>query len=276
MITAEFEMIDKKKADAYLALSLGNPRWKSEKKVIDERKVQKLINDIVAGKWNTAGDSIKFDENGYFRDGHHRLTAISRCGIPCLVLVVRNVPEEALLHIDDNSARPLYQRTEYSKTQLAMPGIFEILLTGNVGSKDKISDNQKLEWLEKHPLSEEAYQIVSKQYQRKMIMRTAGCAVGIMCAYEYGISRKDLERFVNAVISGEQKNENEHCVIVLRDQLSERRSNSAKRTAAEANYTQSALYDYLNGIPRRNSYSDKLGFYFSEMKKRNDPLYLRD
>ena len=275
MITAEFELIDKKKADSYLSMSLGNPRW--QKQVVDDRKVQRIVSDIQNGKWNTAGDSIKFDENGNFRDGHHRLTAISRCDIPCLVLVVRNVPEEALIHIDDNSFRTLSQRIHYPKTVLAMPGVFEVLITGKTRSRDCLSDNQKLKWIiEEHPLAEESYNIVSKQYNKKTIMKNSGCALGIMIAYEYGISRYDLERFTTAVIQGVTSGVNEHGIILLRDQLSERRSNSISCIVAEANNVQSALYDYLNGKNRIHRYSGKPGWYLKEMIRLKDHRYIRE
>lgn len=55
---------------------------------VSENSVRAYAQEMLAGRWKTNGESIKFDRNGNLIDGQHRLTAIvkSRATIDCVVV----------------------------------------------------------------------------------------------------------------------------------------------------------------------------------------------
>lgn len=82
--------VTKEMADAWL---LTNDRNRTLKK----NKIMRLENDIKSGKFELTHQGIAIDENGVLIDGHHRLTSISRTGIPTKLFVVFNAPNSGKL-----------------------------------------------------------------------------------------------------------------------------------------------------------------------------------
>lgn len=275
MKEAYFMTVTQEMAIAWLNTSKGNPRWGN--KLVDRRKVERIKSDIIAGKWNTAGDSIKFDTEGCLCDGHHRLSAIAEVGIPCECLVVLNVPKEALFHIDDNDKRKLSQRTSFSRLALSMPVIFELLRTNIDSSVSFLSDDKKIQFFTDHPFAEEASVIVKNGKRKNAIAPFAkgSCAVAILTAYEYGVPVNLLEEFAQAVNSGYITGESQSSAITLYHILIDNsyRSNSPTVRKNLANFTQNAIRDFVTGTPRRRKYSNISGFYFEAMRKRGDIFY---
>ena len=60
-------------------------------------QLQKICNDIMNGRFQLSHQSIALDEDGRLIDGHHRLTAITRTGIPCKMYVTFNAPNSEII-----------------------------------------------------------------------------------------------------------------------------------------------------------------------------------
>ena len=83
---------------AYLAMNAGN-------RPLTESHVLSLSESMTRGEWVFNGDSIRITKAGNLIDGQHRLSAISRCGIPQRVMVVTGLDDDAFLTIDCGRVR---------------------------------------------------------------------------------------------------------------------------------------------------------------------------
>ena len=79
--------------------------------------VNRYVSDMAHGRWQFAGDPIRFDTMGNLLDGQHRLMALSRVpGLTLQFLVVRGLHHEAQTVMDQGSKRTPGQ-------QLALSGV---------------------------------------------------------------------------------------------------------------------------------------------------------
>ena len=91
-------MVTPEKAKTWLEKNTNNRN-------LQKKGVQKLVNDIKAGRWVFNGESIKFDKNGCLIDGQHRLAAIVESGVALPLLVVNNLDTHSQQTIDIGRAR---------------------------------------------------------------------------------------------------------------------------------------------------------------------------
>ncbi len=95
-----WEWITPEEAEQMLAKN-----WPSNRKM-SQAVIDGYVNDMENGNWCWyVGNTIVVSEDGYLLDGQHRLAAIVKSGIPTMMLVVRNVPDEAFDFIDGGKKR---------------------------------------------------------------------------------------------------------------------------------------------------------------------------
>lgn len=99
------------RAETLLGMPVSTSRWQAvvmispekAKLLIDAQPinrpvnrvaVEKLKQDILAGRWRRTHQGIAFDEDGALSDGQHRLHACFEAGFPIEVLVAFNEPRE--------------------------------------------------------------------------------------------------------------------------------------------------------------------------------------
>lgn len=96
------ENITPAKAQTYLQTSLGN-------RPISSPVVLSYADTMKKGKWMLNGMCIIFDTEGHLIDGHHRLMAVIKAGIPVKFDVVRGVSVDAFTTYDCGRHRTLGQ-----------------------------------------------------------------------------------------------------------------------------------------------------------------------
>ncbi len=264
------ENVTPEMAGAWLDTSRGNPRWKTDK-VVDRRKVEKIKHDILEGEWIPSGSTIQFGEDGCLIDGHHRLTAIKESGVACISAVARGVPKEAEFHIDDNDKRLLAVRlgVDYGVAALAPLGLS---VENGVVTPDKFSDTERSAWLDRHPDAAKVYTITQKGSGANIIKKSP-CALGMLYAYEYGVSITKLEDFARCVNTGYAIGLGATAAITLRNTLLKKEvHNNAWKVKICAD-TQNAIYDFVNEIPRTRAYMKTTGWYFEQLKAMGNPRY---
>lgn len=101
MITTVEEIITPELAKIYL--EQVDPILRN--RIINPRYVDLYARDMKAGKWKTTHQGIAFDKDGYLRDGQHRLSAIIKAGVPIVMTVSRNLPENSYAGIDSGLKR---------------------------------------------------------------------------------------------------------------------------------------------------------------------------
>lgn len=102
MATSVVETITPAKAQEYLNMSGGNRNI--SKAVVDSYAIT-----MKAGKWLLNGEAIVFDLDGVLLNGHHRLHAIIKAGVPIQTFVTRGVEHESYTTFDCGRHRTVGQ-----------------------------------------------------------------------------------------------------------------------------------------------------------------------
>lgn len=89
MITTKIEVISPEMASRILQESDG-ANWRS----IVRHHSDRMRQDMIAGRWDLNGESIKFNASGKLCDGQHRLRACVMAGVPFQTLVVYGVEKD--------------------------------------------------------------------------------------------------------------------------------------------------------------------------------------
>ena len=99
-VVVGWEWVRPEDAEEMLAMNWPNNR-KMSQFVVDG-----YANDMENGNWCWyVGNTVVISKEGYLLDGQHRLAAIVKSGIPSMMLVVRNVPDDAFDYIDGGKRR---------------------------------------------------------------------------------------------------------------------------------------------------------------------------
>lgn len=96
--SARYELITPQMAADFLKQNTGNRN-------IRHWWVRALAGAIRRGEWVPTHQGIAITQSGRLLDGQHRLEAIVLSGIPCWMLVVRDVDEEAFMVTDRGRVR---------------------------------------------------------------------------------------------------------------------------------------------------------------------------
>lgn len=108
-VIAKVEMITPEEAATLLGRNVRNRN-------VRIRVVNKYARDLMAGKFVLNGESVKVDENGRLLDGQHRCLACVETGLPFESVVVRGLPPEVQMTIDQGTKRTV-------SDQLNMQGV---------------------------------------------------------------------------------------------------------------------------------------------------------
>lgn len=142
MITIKLEKITPKIAGEYLFQNKSNYR------PLKRSVVNRYAEDMKAGRWETNGETIAFDENGVLKNGQHRLAAIVKSGVTVEMVVVRGIDKNVTAY-DLNSVRTATQISnakglDTSKSILSAVNLL-FALNGNAHTKMEV-----VEYAEKH------------------------------------------------------------------------------------------------------------------------------
>lgn len=246
-------------AESWLAMSNGNPRWVSGNKLYDRRKVEVIARDIESGNWNPGNGTIAFDENGALVDGHHRLAAIRKAGIPVQAIVIWGITKSGLLHIDDQNSRTVSQRIGIDSRIVAAANCYMRNRAQSVPGKGASGEAIK-KWVSEHPLSSDALLVVGRGKASAMC-RKGSVVCAAMEALESGVTEITLQKFFRAVNTGFIDNPYESAAIVLRNMLISKSYGTKKNEDLIYMAAQDAIYDYDHGVKRTRPYSSPKGAY---------------
>lgn len=266
----QYILVTPEMAEKWLKTSLGNPRWRSSGKLVNPDAVMKIRDDILNGRWNPGNSSIAFDKNGNLVDGHHRLSAIVAANVPVYSIVVHGIPNKGLQHIDDNRTRTVHQRLGVDNL---IPAVANIHFW-EIGSLTKSSETSEAisVWIDKHPLVFTALS-AARQGADSAICRKSGVVHGALCALECGESERSVFDFMRITNSGFAEGQKESAAIVLRNMLLKNKYLTRTEKLFLSYATQSAILDFVNGVPRRREYTSKTGCYFNKLVSSGNPNY---
>lgn len=180
-----------------------NPRNRTIKKA----KVTRLVEDMLTGQFEVTHQGIAISVEGKLLDGHHRLTAIVRTGVPQWLFVVRNAPEST--KIDVGTARTdrdsLYmggvvERDSNEWNCLTMPLVTTIMTRAFNQSYAKYASAIIKHWI---------YMSISEHIDAIVNMATSGRLRGslilytMLCAEMNGVDTETLNKWLKIVSTGD-------------------------------------------------------------------------
>ena len=205
--------------------------------------VNKLVTDILEGRWELNGETIKFDTEGDLIDGQHRLYAIVEANVPLPMTVVRGLPREVRHTIDIGRKRSLGSIIHMqgvangngivalSRAVIRYQGDLSLTWSGH----NSPTDGQILEMVEaKHDQLQAAYSYGTEIQNAVSGSATAHGVLAYM-AVNHTKHRSQFESFHDALKSGEMLATG-NPALVLRNWYIDPRRERMARDAGQQKY----------------------------------------
>lgn len=200
-------------------------------RAVRNTRVENYARQRAAGKWRLHHQGIALDVQGRVRDGQHRLRMIVATGLPTLLTVFYNVPEEGILHVDEQLTRStrdsirMAQQGSYSCSMVAALRAF-VALPENLISRVTLSREDMLAGLERwyEPLQWAESRLSSVT----MVTRSVR---GLVARASLHVDRDRLAQFCDILKTGmpvsEDREQDAAAIVYLRFLASNRHTNEA-------------------------------------------------
>lgn len=241
--------------------SKGNPRFVSDTKMVNPRKVEELCRVMRNGEWENDGSPIRFAVDGSLIDGHHRIAAVMKSGVTISSIVVEGIPESAEKTIDSNTPRAEYARL---KVDRFVPAMIRLEKAMQGGGKPSLMDYVTPTYIDNQIKENLQYiQIISRlrgseSTGRKRYMQNSSFDCALLQALKCGVPESECERIAYKISSGNIDFQTESPLFKLREYCISSHGNNRKcngaRRIKDCCYIQQYIYDYINKINRGISY----------------------
>jgi len=216
--------------------------------------VSQLSRDMKAGRFACTHQGIAFDTTGRLIDGQHRLWAVMEADQPVHIRVFRNEPPTNMVHVDGNHPRRAADRISLGGSlgtvrtdELAT---LRTMLGGISMANRRRTVHEEMELLQEHRAA------IHFAHEALPPCRTAGVANcmtrAVVARAWYGVADSwALTRFAEVLRTGTSSGEQEHPIVLLRNQLLDIRRQGATRAARLRQYalTSRGLLAYLRSEP---------------------------
>ncbi len=259
------EDINPEKAIEYMKKNINNPRGKNS---LSRSHVKRLADDMKAGLWQLNAEAIVFDEDGFLKDGQHRLAAIIMSGVTIRIVVIRGVSRDVTI-FDDNLRRTLNQMVKaegHEETNTSISASAS-LIVNNFGSirgsgirKNYINDHFNE--------FERAYRITCYGGAKAPKSKCAPCIAATYLALRIeAIPSYELElffRIFNAKNNYNSDGYDASPAIIARNMFDTRNSSGYQIQKEKLEIIVMALQDFHEGMHRDENYKIAEPFHFSD------------
>ena len=262
-ITMTVEDIGPAKAREYMKLNINNPRGGTMSRSV----IKSYAEDMKAGLWQLNGEPIVFDEDGFLKDGQHRLAAILMSGVTIRTVVIRGVGTDVDIYNWDYG-RNVAQAAHCNSTISAAA---RIIVTNFRASPGK---GRILQYINNHlPELERSYRITCYGNGPEVKSKCAPCvAASYLALRTESVPSYELELFFRIFNSyGNCRSDGYDIspVMVARRMFDERGSFSSgyqiQKEKLEIIVT--AIQDFHNGVHQDQAYKLQEPFHFQEWMK---------
>jgi len=171
-IRIEIVLVTPEIAEAWLGKNTANRN-------INRQNIDKYARDMKAGKWRLNGETVIFADNGRLLDGQNRMHAIIKAGVPVQMLVVGNIPSDAMSSIGTGKSRNFanvlqidgHANSHSLQTLVRRALLWKAGYRTNSGNF-KPTNAEMLDFLEKHPDLEFSAEIAGQLYGRTLLPRS--------------------------------------------------------------------------------------------------------
>ena len=188
---------------------------------IDQKHVDCLAQEMLAGRWYTTHQGIAFDANGTLIDGQHRLWAVLQSGCTVVLAVSSGLPVECIDTIDGMKARSTVDRMTLSGA-FGTEGVntyHASTLRGAVGglhASRKLPYHQEIELMAQHV---DAVRFATSHVATKARGVGVSYVRAVIARAWYSVDHDQLAQFCRVLSTGMPESPGDAIIIRLRDQL---------------------------------------------------------
>lgn len=187
--------------------------------------IRRYADDMLNGRWNFTGDSIKFNCDGTLLDGQHRLEAIIRSNTKQKFIVVRGLEKDTFFNLDIGKKRTFSDvlTIEDKKTYTAaLAAAIRLCHSFDIKTveSNKYENNSSIlyKYFEENPGIEKSLEYVINLDKEGKILK-----LSFLTAVHYILKRiaaKDADEFIKNVVTGENLDKTSP-IYLLREKLIE-------------------------------------------------------
>ena len=278
-ITAVVETVTPEMAKAYLATSEGNVRWSDPNKLYANRTVNKYANSMLNNNWELNGEAIVFSESGKLKEGHHRMAAIIKAGVPAQMLVVRGISDNVKT-FDEGRPRNAVQvmrnawGVNVTGTLNSAVLIWVVLTEGEMAGRsldtaDRVAILEDKLWYD-------ADVMCYRTYDGKRPIYKGGIVCAVYAALKCGEDPDRVKEFTDIALTGISTSADDTAAVIankyLIDNTGTRNMSGYPGGATLAKYMQTCLFDFCQYKPRTKKYQKTIAYYTDRWAK----IYARD
>ena len=183
---------------------------------LSRRKVEMMVNDIKAGKFELTHQPIAISEDGKLVDGQHRLTAVYESGIPTDMFVAYNAPRSTKIDIGKprDVRTSLYMAGVIGKDSVEFckftyPLIRMIVLEqyGFISSRTLSADDLHNIFMHHKEDITEIVSITGRYSKMGVPVSSTAVTYPMLCAYKSGCPIETLKRWHEILRTGDYLDE---------------------------------------------------------------------
>lgn len=228
-------------------------------RTVKDRRVKEWARDMLNGRWQENGETIKFYEDGTLADGQHRLMAIVLADVPVAMGITYGLKKDVTV-FDAGVKRTDRDLLELLFGKLAgraqVSGAIRLIYRTALGDTNAVISRAELEeFASAHTALLLQAARMCKDTSGSLTNRV-GCVAAAFCAMFEGINPNTLERFFYIANKGFYDYANETAAIVLKNYLTKEIGSKKRSCEEDFLQTTNAINDYVNHTPRIKKYSD--------------------
>lgn len=205
-------------------------------------KIKCFMEDMINGKWEINGESLKFNLNGELVDGFHRLTAFKKSGLESVKFTIfSKITDEAPSRLDSGSPRTPGDMVDFEqgKNSIMTATAIKIYHTlmdgrfGDVGSTVRIMSNHDVKhyFRDNREKLEEIITKAQRAYKQSGKIFTPGIFGGVLM-YLSTIDKTDAEFFMEKLGTGSDL-PHDSPILALRNKFFRMKGTRLKLTQSE-------------------------------------------
>jgi hypothetical protein len=155
----------------------------------DHHRIARYTGEIVRDAWRMTGETLRFDWDGFLLNGHHRLYAVAKAGVPVWMLIVRGVDPSTKETQDTGMPKRLADWSERSNANAGYAMVVSLL---RVLSRSPHINNPRIKNQAWDLIGDEHIQF-SASVKGSRVAQTAPCRMA--CAMIHRLDKPRAELF---------------------------------------------------------------------------------
>ena len=184
----------------------------TKNRALSRRKVEMMIDDIKAGRFELTHQPVAIADDGELVDGQHRLTAIYESGIPVDMIVAYNAPRSTKIDIGKprDTRTSLYmagiidkESQEYRKFTYPLIRMIILEQFGFKASRTLSAEDLHAVYVNHEDDLNEILAMIGKYSKTGVPVSSSAISYVMLCAYKAGCPIETINRWYQIICSGD-------------------------------------------------------------------------